>query len=298
MMTPIKSQILLLALSGVITSTVSAEKPAIEPIDPASLDLTQPTLFVVPYTHLDDIWRWDYPDSVQYFIRNTLDENFESFEKYPNFKFNFTGAARYEQMKEYYPEKYEELKGWIAANRWFPVGNAWVEADVNVSSSESIMRQVLAGHRYFKSEFDRESSEFMIPDCFGFPYSLPSILSHCGLRGFSTQKLTWESANGIPFDVGKWMGPDGNWVIAALNGGDYAAEHPENYSNNEEMLKHLLENGKKSGLPIHWIYMGGGDRNNSDRGGTPRVANLENIESNFKNPGPINVIVDRGGVDV
>ncbi len=296
MNTKIKIMLMSCAITAASGAAGSSAKLTAKPLDPASMDLTQPTLFVVPYTHLDDIWRWDYPDAVQYFLRNTLDENFASFEKYPHFKFNWTGAARYEQMKEYYPEKYEELKEWIAANRWFPVGNAWVEADVNVSSSESIMRQVLAGHSYFKSEFDRESNEFMIPDCFGFPYSLPSILNHCGLRGFSTQKLTWESANGIPFDVGKWIGPDGNWVIAALNGGNYAGEHPENYSNNEEMLKRLQENGKKSGLPIHWIYMGGGDRNNSDRGGTPRVANLENIENNVKNPGPVNVVVDRAGL--
>ena len=297
----IRMSIMTSILTGVLASAVAANQPSspkavAEPIDPARIDLTQPTLFIVPYTHLDDIWRWDYPDGVRYFIRNTLDENFESFQKYPHFKFNWTGAARYEQMKEYYPKRYEELKEWIAVNRWFPVGNAWVEADVNVSSSESIMRQVLAGHSYFKSEFDRESNEFMLPDCFGFPYSLPSILSHCGLRGFSTQKLTWESANGIPFDVGKWMGPDGNWVIAALNGGNYAGEHPENYSKNEEMLKRLQENGEKSGLPIHWIYMGGGDRNNADRGGTPRVASLENIENNVQHPGPVNVVVDRAGL--
>ena len=31
-------------------------------------------------------------------------------------------------------------------------------------------------------------------DCFGFPASLPSILAHAGLKGFSTQKLTWNSA--------------------------------------------------------------------------------------------------------
>ena len=31
----------------------------------------------------------------------------------------------------------------------------------------------------------------MLPDCFGFPASLPSILAHAGIKGFSTQKLTW-----------------------------------------------------------------------------------------------------------
>src|SRR6056300_400291 len=88
----------LLLLSGILTSMLASgasSKPGYDPIDPASLDLNEPTLFVVPYTHLDDIWRWDYPTAIQYFLLNTLEENFESFDKYPNFKFNWTGAARY-----------------------------------------------------------------------------------------------------------------------------------------------------------------------------------------------------------
>ena len=276
-------------------SASAAESPS-KPLDPTSINLNEPTLFVVPYTHLDDIWRWNYPTTIKYFLVNSVDENAASFEKYPNFKFNWTGAARHAQIKEYYPERYEQIKKWVAAGLWFPVGNAWVEADVNVSSSESIIRQMLMGHRYFKEEFNYESTDFMLPDCFGFPHSLPSILSHCGLRGFSTQKLTWESANGIPFDVGRWIGPDGNWVLAALNCGNYAGEHPENYATNEDMLKRLKANKKKSGLPIHYIYMGGGDRNNSDRGGTPRKASLETIERSYATDGPINVIVDSADV--
>ena len=63
-------------------------------------------------------------------------------------------------------------------------------------------------------ELGTTSAEFMLPDSFGFPSSLPSILAHMGIRGFSTQKLTWGSAVGIPFNVGLWEGPDGATVIA------------------------------------------------------------------------------------
>lgn len=284
----------ILFMGSVIGISAASAEPALpaKPLDPASVDLNKPTLFVVPYTHLDDIWRWNYPTTIKYFLKNTVDENAESFEKYPHFKFNWTGAARYAQIKEYYPERYGQIKQWVKDGRWFPVGNAWVEADVNVSSSESIIRQMLVGHQYFKEEFGYESVDFMLPDCFGFPYSLPSILSHCGLRGFSTQKLTWESANGIPFDVGRWIGPDGNWVIAALNGGDYSGAHTDVYSTDAKMLEHLQDNKEKSGLPIHYIYMGGGDRNNADRGGTPRKVSLETIEKCYSTNGPVNVIVD------
>jgi alpha-mannosidase len=74
----------------------------------------------------------------------------------------------------------------------------------------------------------------MLPDCFGFPASLPTILAHSGVKGFSTQKLVWGSSapgggpeslektpEGTPFNVGVWVGPDGESVLAALNPGAY-----------------------------------------------------------------------------
>jgi len=133
-------------------------------------------------------------------------------------------------MKEYWPADYMRLKQYIAAGRWFPAGSSMEEGDVNSPSAESIFRQILYGNRYFQREFGKTSAEYMLPDCFGFPASLPSILAHAGLKGFSTQKLTWNSAarvggrgsieetpRGIPFNVGYWVGPDGRGIVAALN---------------------------------------------------------------------------------
>ncbi len=259
-------------------------------IDPKSIDLTQPTLFLVPYSHLDDVWRWSYPQVIRDFLKNTLDDNFAAFEKYPNYVFNWSGASRYQMMREYYPEKYQELKKWVAAGRWYPSGSSWVENDVNVPSSESNIRQLLMGTQYFQQEFGIESREFMLPDCFGFPYSLPSVLNHCGIRGFSTQKLTWGSANGIPFNVGRWIGPDGKSVIAALNGGNYAGAHKNIFSTDKKIVERLKENENKSGLPIDYFYLGGGDKNNADRGGAVQTVNIETLEKSYATPGPIKVI--------
>jgi len=273
-----------------LAQEANSSKTAIKPVDPASLDLTKPTLFIVPYSHLDDFWRWSYPQTIRDFLRRTLDENFEAFEAYPNYVFNWSGASRYQMMREYYPEKYEELKEWVAAGRWYPSGSSWVENDVNVPSTEALIRQILMGTQYFKNEFGKESREFMLPDCFGFPYSLPSVLNHCGIRGFSTQKLTWESAHGIPFNVGRWIGPDGESVIAALNPGDYAKPHTAIYSSDKKTLERLEDNREKSGLPIDYFYMGGGDMNNADRGGVIQKASLETLKTIHENEGPVQVI--------
>lgn len=285
----------MLATSTMAQQTTQ-EKNAIQEIDPKTIDLTQPTLFIVPYTHLDDIWRWSYPQTIRDFLKNTLDHNFEAFEDYPNYVFNWSGASRYQMMREYYPEKYEELKKWVAAGRWYPSGSSWVENDVNIPSTEAMIRQILMGTQYFEKEFGKESREFMLPDCFGFPYSLPSVLNHCGIRGFSTQKLTWESANGIPFNVGSWIGPDGESVIAALNAGDYSRPHVNVYSTDTATLDRLLKNKEVSGLPIDFYYMGGGDQNNADRGGVVRKISLEKLEETQKTEGPVHVVAGKADV--
>jgi alpha-mannosidase len=277
-------------LTGMLAMPVVAQYPAVQAIDPKSIDLTKPTLFLVPYSHLDDVWRWSYPQVIREFLRNTLDDNFAAFKEYPHLVFNWTGASRYAMMREYYPDKYEELKKWVAAGRWYPSGSSWVENDVNLPSTESMIRQMLMGHQYFKNEFGKESREFMLPDCFGFSYSLPSVLNHCGIRGFSTQKLTWGSANGIPFNVGRWIGPDGKSVIAVLNAGDYARSHRDVYTTHDKTLSRLEMNRERSGLPIDLFYMGGGDKNNADRGGSPQRVSLETLEQSYATEGPVKVI--------
>src|SRR5512140_1410986 len=157
---------------------------------------TQPTLYVVAYAHLDTQWRWEYPQVISEYLTKTMRDNFNYFEKYPHYIFNFTGANRYRLMKEYFPADFARLKQYVAAGRWFPAGSSMEEGDVNAPSAEAIIRQVLYGNGWFRKEVGKASQEFMLPDCFGFPSSLPTILAHAGIKGFSTQKLSsnWQPA--------------------------------------------------------------------------------------------------------
>lgn len=251
------------------------------PADPAR----QKTLYTVGYAHLDTQWRWSYPQVVREYVADTLHNNFKLFEKYPNYVFNFSGSRRYEMMREYYPDDYVKLKEYVKAGRWFPCGSSVDEADANVPGLESFVRQTLYGNRYFEQEFGRASSEFMLPDCFGFPASLPSILAHCGIKGFSTQKLTWGSANGIPFKVGVWNGPDGKSVVAALDPGSYAGGIKEDLTQNQGWLKRIENTGAQSGAYVDYHYYGTGDR-----GGSPADSAVRWLEHSLKGTGPIHVV--------
>jgi alpha-mannosidase len=242
-------------------------------------------LYEVGYSHLDTEWRWTYPQVISEFLPNTVHDNLSLFEKYPDYIFNWTGAGRYQLMKEYHPEDFAAVRNAVAQGRWFPAGSSWEENDVNSPSSESIIRQLLLGHEFFKKEFGTESSEYMLPDCFGFPASLPSVLAHCGIRGFSTQKLTWGSAVGIPFNVGEWIGPDGNSVIAAFNPGSYGSRVTNDLSSDKKWEARLDKDGAASGVFADYAYFGTGDR-----GGAPHENSVRWIEQSINSTGAVRVI--------
>ena len=273
----------LLATSVVLATAfqaASADEPATRPAADADR-----RLYVVGYAHLDTQWRWTYPMVIDDYIPATLDDNFKLFDKFPGYVFNFSGSRRYEMMKEYYPQSYEKLKEYVAAGKWFPAGSSVDEGDANVPSAESGIRHVLYGNRFFRREFGKASDEFMLPDCFGFPAGLPSILAHCGLKGFSTQKLTWGSANGIPFKVGVWEGPDGKSVIAALDPGAYTGRVREDLSQSRGWLTRINNTGDQSGAYVDYHYFGTGDK-----GGAPDERSVDFVMKSVAGDGPVRVI--------
>lgn len=182
----IMNKLFIICLMGIVGLSAGAQAETIKNAGQAKPDLTKENiLYVVGYAHLDTQWRWGYQTAIDEFLEKTLDDNFYLFEKYPDYVFNFTGSNRYAMFKEYYPEKYQKLKEYIAKGRWFVSGSSVDEGDVLNVSPESVIRQVLYGNEFFRNEFGKESCDYMLPDCFGFPARMPSIWAHCGLLGFS-----------------------------------------------------------------------------------------------------------------
>ncbi len=258
-------------------------------------------LYVVSNAHLDTQWNWTVKDTIRDCIKNTMEQNFALFEKYPHYKMNFEGAFRYKLMKEYYPKMYEKVKEFIAEGRWNVSGSQWDASDANVPSSEAYMRQILLGNGYFEKEFGKKSSDIFLTDCFGFRWSLPSIAAHMGLNGFSTQKLVWGVGSPIyredgsvtkpmpekdvpRMDLGKWVGPDGNYVIASMLGGNYTLhfewdKEGRPIHEREEYLKQIEHNEKWTGVPARMMYYGVGDYGGSPSDESVRYVN-EAIEQN------------------
>lgn len=269
------------SLALLLSATLAGQPTANRP----SYDISkEKVLYTVGYSHLDTEWNWDYPTTINLCLKNTLEENFYLFEKYPEYVFNFTGSRRYALMKEYYPELYKRMVGYIHQGRWHVSGSSVDEGEVNVSSSESVIRQVLYGNNYFKKEFGVVSHDYMLPDCFGFLANLPSVWHHCGLLGFSTQKLTWRAATPIPFNVGVWNGPDGKGIIAALNATDYNGAVQPRLDLSSDWEKRIDDNNAKHGLSFDYRYYGVGDEGGScrERDVKNAIGSVGNADGKFK----------------
>ena len=244
----------------------------------AALDPTKDKiLYEVATAHLDTQWNWTIQQTINNYIPNTLHSNFTLFASYPNYTFTFEGAFRYQLVKEYYPDDYATLKDYMAQGRWHVGGSAIDAGDVNLPSPESLIRQVLYANNFWRQEFGKTSVDFFLPDCFGFGYALPSIGAHCGLKGFSSQKLSWGSAIAIPFkNIGRWIGPDGNSLVAALQPGAYVSTITANLANDASELVRMTNNFNQTGLYLDYRYVGTGDT-----GGSPPEASVNWLEQSI-----------------
>jgi len=179
---------------------------------------------------------------------------------------------------------YKKVGEYVKQGRWHVSGSSVDEGEVNISSSESLVRQILYGNGFFRREFGKESVDYMLPDCFGFLCNLPTIFHYSGLLGFSTQKLTWRAAVGVPFNVGVWNGPDGKGIIAALNATDYNGKVETRLDKNKSWINRLDEDYKKTGYAFDYRYYGVGDQGGAPRENDIKLAegSLRNNDSNFR----------------
>lgn len=244
------------------------------------------TVYMVSNAHFDTQWCWDVQTSIGEYLRNTLTQNIWLFEHYPDYVFNFEGGIKYSWMKEYYPEEFAKVKEYVKNGRWHISGSSWDATDPNMPSAESFFRNILLGQQFYKDEFGVKSTDIFLPDCFGFGYALPTIAAHCGLIGFSTQKLQWRSNpfygnSKVPFIFGLWQGIDGSRIAAALDGRNYTQKYTSDVSKNKEIQDIVAQSPNKKGFR----YYGTGDI-----GGSPTILSVESVEKGINGAGPVNVV--------
>lgn len=229
--------------------------------------------YVVATAHLDTVWRWNLAKTIDEYLPDTLEKNINLIENYPNYRFNFEGAFRYELIEEYYPKHFEYIKQLIEDGKWCISGSAYENGDVNIPSPEALFRNILLGNGYFKKKFGKSTTDIFLPDCFGFGYALPCVMKHAGLNGFTTQKLSWGSAYGQPFDLGIWRGVDGSEVFASIDARSYRYKFSGDIRADISVIDKVSRNAFEGGFPQTMHLYGTGDW-----GGSPTEESVKAVE--------------------
>jgi len=190
------------------------------------------TTICIGHTHIDCAWLWTLKQTREK-VQRSFGTALALMRRYPEYKFMSSQPFLYQNLKEEAPELYEEIKERIREGRWECEGAMWVEADCNLTSGESLVRQVLYGKRFFKEEFDVDSHVLWLPDVFGYSAALPQILRKSGVDWFVTSKISWNDVDRMPYDTFLWRGIDGSEIrthfITAQNDKGGASERYTTY---------------------------------------------------------------------
>ena len=231
-----------------------AAREMLKPLLEAKNGSTAPVFYAIGNAHLDLAWLWPMAETHRKTSR-TFGAQLRLLDEYPDYKFLQSQPASYVMCREHYPELYERVKEAVKRGQWLVEGAMWVEPDTNMTSGESLVRQVVHGKRFFKDEFDLDSVVLWLPDTFGYSAALPQILRGCGVKYLVTQKIFWSYNEGdqFPYHYFTWQGADGSEIDTFL---------PTNYTyrtDPKEVCEVWDKRVQKRGLDAFLFPFGYGD---------------------------------------
>ena len=257
-----------------VAGTAGAARAALGPVLARRAGDGAHRVTAVGHAHIDTAWLWPLRESVRKCAR-TYATAVTLMEAYPEYHFACSAAQHLAWIEERYPALFARIAQRVAAGQFGLVGGMWVEADCNLASGESLVRQIVHGTRWFESRFGVRGRELWLPDAFGYTAALPQIMAQAGIGWFVSQKLSWNDTNRFPHSTFWWEGIDGTRVRAHFP--------PADTYNGDMSMRELFRGaaaGTRSLYPYGHGDGGGGPtremieaaRRAADLAGAPQVA--------------------------
>lgn len=222
----------------------------------------------VGHAHMDLAWLWPIRETIRKGAR-TFSTSLDLMARYPDYIFGASQPQYFQWMKDHYPTLYERIKTAVQLGRLEPQGAMWVEADMNISGGEALVRQLIQGKTFFLAEFGIDMEYLWLPDVFGYNAALPQILKKAGVNYFSTQKLSWSLINHFPHQSFHWQGIDGTRILTHM-----LPEETYNSPGAPRSVRKIEQNYQDSGISSYALMVFG----IGDGGGGPGTEHLERLD--------------------
>lgn len=218
-------------------------------------------IYMVGASHIDLAWKWNYEDAVQV-CHNTFRDVMDLMDVYerdllpgnPMF-YSQSQAQAYAWMQQRYPEIFKRILEWEERGLWEVVGGMWAESDTNLTSGESLVRQVVHGKLFFLEQMGVDVRVGWLPDTFGYSVGLPQIFKKAGIDYFACTKINWNEVHPPAKHMFNWMSPDGSSVLAYISIGHY---NDIPLADSLDKLEHKLAQLHPE-IPFYLFYVGIGD---------------------------------------
>ena len=172
---------------------------------------TIPEIYSVGHAHIDHAWLWPISETIRKAAR-TYANMTRYINEYPEFIYLQSQPAQLELVKEHYPAIFQEIVKAFNKGKWEPNAGMYIEADCNIPSGESLIRQFLEGLHVTQEIFHYKADTLWLPDVFGYSAALPQIMQGCGIKYFVTSKINWNDTTRFPYDTFYWSGIDGTSI--------------------------------------------------------------------------------------
>lgn len=167
-------------------------------------------IHLVCNAHLDPVWLWEWEEGAAEAI-STFRVAADFCEEYEGFVFNHNEVILYQWIEEYEPALFERIKALVQAGKWHIMGGWYLQPDCNMPSGESMVRQILAGRKYFLEKFHVMPSTAMNVDPFGHSRGMVQILAKAGFDSYIVGR-PYPNELPLPAEDFTWVGLDGSKI--------------------------------------------------------------------------------------
>ena len=209
----------------------------------------KPTVHLICNAHLDPVWQWRWEEGASEALatfRNAVD----ILDEHPDLIFCHNEAVLYQWAEQLDPALFEAIRRHVRAGRWTISGGWFIQPDVNLPGTESLVRTIAEGRRYFREKFGAAPRVAYNFDSFGHSGGLPQVLKLAGYEMYIHMRPQAHEL-ALPADLYRWRGVDGTVIpVYRIAVGLYHTEH----DNIEERLRAGVELALKLGrdVPVFW----------------------------------------------